>query len=339
MHLHKADLLAVCVEVIHCLLNGIADRAHCNHNILRIRRAIIVEGLIICAKAAVDLVHVVNGRLNGVVIVGVAGLACLEEDIRVLSGTAQYRMLRVQGAAAECVYCIPVKHFTQRLIIPNFDLLDLMRGAETIEEMQEGHAALNGGQMSHSAEIHHLLRAVRAEHRIAGLAAGINIGMITKNVQRMCGNAAGGNIDDARQQLASDLIHIRDHQKKALGCGVGRGERAGCKGAVNSACRAALRLHFSELYLLTEQVFLAGCGHLIGLLRHHGRRRDRVNSGNFGERIGYVCRGAITVHGLGFSCHTQYFLLLIQAGKAAPPAFALVCLCGQTALHAFGDNR
>ena len=67
------------------------------------------------------------------------------------------------------------------------------------------------------------------------VAAGINIGMITKNVQRMCGNAAGGNIDDARQQLASDLIHIRDHQKKALGCGVGRGERAGCKGAVHSA--------------------------------------------------------------------------------------------------------
>ena len=44
--------------LISLSLIHISDGAHCNHNILRIRRAIIVEGLIICAKAAVDLVHV-----------------------------------------------------------------------------------------------------------------------------------------------------------------------------------------------------------------------------------------------------------------------------------------
>ena len=226
-------------------------------------------------------------------------------------------MLRIQGAAAERIDCIPVKHFAQRLVIPDLDLLDFMRGAEAVEEMKERNTALDGGKMRHCAEIHDLLRAVGAEHRIAGLTAGIDIGMVAENVQRVRGDTAGGNIDHARQQLACDLIHVRDHQQKALGSGVGRGERAGCKGAMHSARSTALRLHLSEPYLLAEQVFLTGSGHLVGLLRHHGRRRDRVNSGNFGKRIGYVCRGAITVHGLGFSCHTRYFLLLIQAGKAA----------------------
>ena len=87
--------------------------------------AVVVEGLVVGADLLIDLVHVFHYDLGNRVIVGVAGFSCLEEDIVVLSGTSGDRVLRVQGAAAESLNCIPVEHICQILIVPSLDLLDL----------------------------------------------------------------------------------------------------------------------------------------------------------------------------------------------------------------------
>ena len=94
--------------------------------------------------------------------------------------------------------------------------------------------------MRHRGQIHRLLRAVGTQHRKTGLPAGVNIGMITENVQRVRRNAAGGNMDNARQQLAGDFIHIGDHQQQSLRRRIGGGQRTGCQSAVHRAGRAAL---------------------------------------------------------------------------------------------------
>ena len=40
-------------------------------------------------------------------------------------------------------------HVRQVVVVPHGDLLDLVGGAEAVEEVEEGHAALDGGQVGH----------------------------------------------------------------------------------------------------------------------------------------------------------------------------------------------
>ena len=52
-------------------------------------------------------------------------------------------MLRIEGIATESVHSVPVKKLAEILVIPDFDLLNLMRSAETIEEMKERNSSLD----------------------------------------------------------------------------------------------------------------------------------------------------------------------------------------------------
>ena len=303
VHLDQADLFALGVEVIDRLFDGLADRAHGDDDLFGVARAVVVEELVFGAELLVDLVHVILGHVDDGIIIFVGGFAVLEEDVGVLRRAALRGMLRIEGAAAEGVDGLPVEHIAQILVIPLFDLLNLMGGTEAVEEMHEGNAALDGGQMGHRAEIHDLLRGIGAEHGKAGLTAGVNVRMVAEDGQRVAGHGAGRNVDDARQKLACNLVHVRDHEKKALGRGVGGGQRARGQRAVNCAGGAGLRLHLGHPYRLTEEVCFAHRSHLIGFFGHVGRRGDGVDRGNVGKGIRYVCGGRVAVHGLGFSCH------------------------------------
>ena len=70
--------------------------------------------------------------------------------------------------------------------------------------------------MSDRCEVHDFLHGRLAQQCGAGLTAGIDVGMITENVQCMCSHAAGGNVENAGKLLTGNLIDIRDHQKKTL---------------------------------------------------------------------------------------------------------------------------
>ena len=163
--------------------------------------------------------------------------------------------------------------------------------------------------MSHSAEIHTFLRIVGAEHCVAGLTAGINVGMIAENREGMECQRTGRNMDNAGKQLTGHLVHVRNHKEQALRSGVGGGESTGGKGAVNSAGGAAFGLHFRYLHFSAKEVLSACCGILVGFISHYGRRRDGVDRSNVGKRVGYVSHGVVAVHGFHFSCHVFFFLL------------------------------
>ena len=301
--LHQAHLLAGGVEVVDDFLDGLAGGTHGDDDLIGIGSAIVVEGLIVGADLLVDLVHVVNNNLGHGVVILVASLAGLEEDIAVLSLAAEHRMLGVQGAAAELIDSVPIQQVAQILVIPNLDLLDLVRGAEAVEEMEEGYTALDRGEMGYSAQIHDLLRGVGAQHRIAGLTAGVHVRVVAEDVQGMGGHSTGGDVDDAGQQLAGHLVHVGDHQQQALRSGVGGGKGTGRQRAVHSAGGASLRLHLGDADLSAEQVLAACGGIFVGLVRHHGRGRDGVDGGNVGKRIGNMRGCAVAIHGFHFSCH------------------------------------
>ena len=268
VHLHGADLLAALVEIGDDLLQRLADGAHRDDDALGVGRAIVVEELIVAAGEGVDLRHLRLDDAGERIVDRVAGLAVLEEGVVILAGVADGGMLRVQRAGAETVDGLPVDELLEIVIVQNLDLLDLMAGAEAVEEVLHGDAAGNGGQMRRCAEVHGLLHAGGRELRPAGLTAGHDVLMIAEDGDAVRADGTGGDVHDGGQKQAGDAVHRRDHEHKALRGGVGRGERAGLERTLHGGAGGKLCLHFHELDGAAEDVLLAVCGPLVGVVGH-----------------------------------------------------------------------
>ena len=147
--LHKTDLFALGIQVVDDFLCHIANGAHGHDDPLGIGGAVVVEELVVGAQLGVDLVHVLLHHGGQRVVVLVAGLAVLEEDVAILVRAAHGGALRVQAVLTEGLHGVHVAHFLQVTVVPDGDLLDLMGGPEAVEEVNKGNAALNGGQVSH----------------------------------------------------------------------------------------------------------------------------------------------------------------------------------------------
>ena len=291
------------VQVVDDLLGHVADGTHGHDNAVSIGCAVVVEQLIVGTQLGVDLVHVLlhHGGQLGVVLV--AGLAVLEEDVAVLVGAAHMGMLGVQGMAAELSHGVHVAHILQILVVPHGDLLDLMAGAEAVEEVDERNLAGQGGQMCHGAQVHDLLHVALAQHGKAGLAARHNVGVVTEDVQGVGGHGTGGDVEHAGQLLCCDLVHIGDHQQQTLRRGVGGGQRTCAQRAVNGAGRTGLGLHLDHLDLGAEDVLQAVGAPLVNKVGHGAGRRDGVDGSYLGKRIGNMRCGVIAIHGFHFSYH------------------------------------
>ena len=105
--------------------------------------AVVVEQLVVCADLFVYLVHVILYDARDSVIVWVTSFSCLEEDIRVLSCTSKYRMLRVKSSLSKLLHLLEVYHISYVFHIPCLDLLDLVRCSESVKEVDEWYSALD----------------------------------------------------------------------------------------------------------------------------------------------------------------------------------------------------
>ena len=302
MHLDQAQLLALLVEVVDGLLDGLAAAAHGDDHALGIGGAHVVEELVLAAHQRADLLHDLFHDGGGGVVELVGRLTVLEVDVGVLRGAGLMRMIGVKGAVAEGLDLVPGHQGLDVLVINRVDLLHLMAGAEAVEEMQEGNAALQRGQMRHQRHVHGFLHAVGSQHGKAGLAAGHHVGMVAEDAQGVRGQRAGAHVEHAGQQLAGDLVHIGDHQQKALAGSEGGGQRAGRQTAVHGARRARLGLHLAYVNGLAEEVLRTTRRPFIDYFRHGGGRSDGVNGRHVAERICNVAYGSIAVNG-HLGCH------------------------------------
>ena len=297
MHLNQAQLLALGVEVIDGFFDGFAARTHGDHHAVRVRRADVVKQLVLAAGDAGDVFHhgFDDGGRGLVILVG--GFAALEVNVRVLRGALLMRMLRIERALAEAAHRVPIHQLLHLVVLDLVDLLQLMARAETVEEMQEGNAGLQRGHVRHQRHVHGLLHGVGSEHGEARLPAGHHVGMVAKDGQRVVSQRARAHMEHARQQLAGNLVHVRDHQQKALGRGERRGERARGQRAVHSARGARFRLHLRDANFLPKKVRLPSGSPLVGRFGHRRRRRYRINGCHIAERICDMAGGGIAVNG------------------------------------------
>ena len=107
--------------------------------------------------------------------------------------------------------------------------VELVRGPETIEEVHEGHPGRKGRCMRHRCHVVCLLDRGRREHCESGLADAHHVRVVTEDRQGLCGDRPSCHMEHSRSQLAGDLVHVRDHEQKALGRSEGRAEGAALK--------------------------------------------------------------------------------------------------------------
>ena len=163
-------------------------------------------------------------------------------------------MIRILCFLAECGNSIPIQHLSQCIVIPYFNFLLFVTGSESIKEVKHRKAGLNCRQMRNCCQIHYFLRAVGRQHSKTGLSGGHHVRVISKNRQGLRGDGSCRYVENARQPFRRNLIHVRNHQKQTLRCGISRRQRSGNQRTVNGTGSAALRLHFDNLYFLVKQI-------------------------------------------------------------------------------------
>ena len=216
MYADHTHLLALGVEVVDGLACGLGDRAHADDDALGIVDTVVAEELVLTAGDLGDFGHVLLNNGGHGVVVGVANLAVCEEGFGVLGHTTSHGMLRGEGTAAELADLVHGHEGTDVLLVHHLNLLILVRGAETVEEVDEGHAAFERGKMGHCREVHHLLHGAFAEHGKTRLAASHDILVVTKNTERVTCQRTCTYMEHAGQQFTRNLVHIRNHQQQAL---------------------------------------------------------------------------------------------------------------------------
>ena len=271
---------------------------------LGLGRAVIVKKAVGAAGGGLDLGHDLFHDAGHGFVVFVGGFAALEVDVRVLGRAAHVGVLGIHGPGAKLRHLLHVHHLGDIGEFERLDFLHLVRGAEAVEEVQEGQARLNGGQVGDKRHVVRFLDRTAAQDGESGLAAGHDVLLVAEDGQRVRGHGAGGHMEDAGQKLAGDLVHVGDHEEQALGGREGAGERAARQTAVHRSGGSGFGLHLADVQRLAEDVFHAMRGPFVHHFAHGGGRRDGEKRRAFGEGVGHPGGGGVAVHGhFELCCH------------------------------------
>ncbi|OPZ73616.1 MAG: hypothetical protein BWY80_00904 [Firmicutes bacterium ADurb.Bin456] len=255
MDLDGADLFAFGQQEVYSFLDGIADGAHGDDNILGIFRSIVNKRFIVNTGKFAYFFHVVGNYIRHSVIKRIAGFPGLEVNIRVLGSTPDNWAIRIEAPLPEFFHGFIINQLSQIIIIKDLNFLLFMGGSESVKEVKERNPGLDSCQVGYRPHVNYFLYAAGSQHCKPGHPAGHNVGVIAENAQGMGRKRPGSCVNYPRHQFPGDFIHIGDHQHQALGGCIGCAQHTRCKGSVQGGSGASFRLHFRNFYSLTENVF------------------------------------------------------------------------------------
>ena len=216
MYAHQAILLAIGISIINGFTCSLSTRAHHDDYLLGILGAIVTEEFILATGTLRNGSHILLHDSGNSIVIAVAALAMREESLGILGHTLCLRTLRSESTCTEFAHGLHIYEVTYIILLDEFHLLILMRGAESVEEIDEGNACLDSRQMSHGAQVHNLLHRTLGQHSKTSLSTSHHIAVVTKDTQRMSGNGTCRHMEHAGKQLASNLVHVGDHQQQTL---------------------------------------------------------------------------------------------------------------------------
>ena len=295
MYFQQADFFSLLVQIINGFFYRAGSRPHQDHHASRVRGAHIIEQVVVASGLDGEAIHHIlhNGRTRQ--IVGVARLPRLEKYIRILCRAAQNWTVRTEGALAMSGNIFLFQQCQDGLVRDCLGLVDFVRGAKSVKEVEERDARLQRGQVGDQRHIAGLLHRIGRQHGIAGGAAGHHIRVVAKNRERMGRDGARRYMNHIRRQFARNFVHVGDHQQQPLRrrkCGA---ERACLQRSVHGARSSAFTLQFGDdgdrAPDVTAPFFLP----LIGPLAHGGRGCNRINGDDFRQAISDRCRGFVSI--------------------------------------------
>ncbi len=190
-------------------------------------------------------------------------------------------------------------------LIEHGDLVDLVRGPEPVEEVEERDPGTERRGMRDQREVMRFLDRARREHRPTGRAGVHDVAVVAEDREGMRRDRPGRDMDHRRRQLAGDLEHVGDHQKQALRGREGGGQRALLECPVEGSGRTRLGLHLDDVGHLAPQIGPTCGGPIVAVLGHGGSGGDRVDRDDFADGIGDASCRLVAVQALDALVHVR----------------------------------
>ena len=226
---------------------------------------------------------------------GIHRFAGLEGQVRVLAGAAQLRMVGRQSAGAVSRDQLLRHQGLQGGVVDQLHPLDLVGGAEPVEDVQQRHPGRQAGGRGDGSKVAGFLHAGGEQQPAAGAAGGHHIAVVAEDRQGRGGQGPRGHVDHRRRQLAGDLVEVGDHQQQPLRRGERRRQGAGLQGAVHHAGGAGFALHLHHRRHAAPEVGAPLAGPGIRPFPHGRGRRDRVDRHHLVEAVGDPRHGLVAV--------------------------------------------
>ena len=123
---------------------------------------------------------------------------------------------------------VPWQELLQLIIANDLNLVDFVRGPETIHEMQKGNPRVEGGDLANGRHVVGLLYRKTTEHTQTTTTDKHGITMISINGKGFSCQGTRGDVDDCRQQFAGNLVNVGNKEQQTL-----RGCKGRCQGSRN----------------------------------------------------------------------------------------------------------
>src|SRR5699024_9891180 len=118
---------------------------------------------------------------------------------------------RVQCACTEFSQGFLIDKRSEIVVFQHFDLLDFVRSTETVEEVHERNARLDGSQVGNTCQVHNFLYRTFGQHGETCLTCRHYVLVVTEDTQCMACQSTCGYVEYARQEFTGNLVHIRYH--------------------------------------------------------------------------------------------------------------------------------
>ena len=276
-----ADALVLPAQFVDGLACGAGAGAHQHDHPIGIRRAEVVDEVVVAAGQVTQLVHRRLHCARHSVVERIARFAGLEEDVGVLGAATQHRSIGVEPSGSVGGDCGGIDHGREVVGRRHLDRGDLVTGAEAVEEVEERNSGIERRGVCNRGEVGGFLHAAGAQHREARGAGRHHVAVIAEDAERVGGDRPRGHVDHGRRQLAGDLEHVRQHQQQTLAGSEGRTERTPGDGTVQRARSTRLALHLDHLGDCAPQVGPPLCAPVVGEFAHRRCRCDRVDRDYF----------------------------------------------------------
>ena len=212
-------------------------------------------------------------------------------------------MIRVEGPGAVGTHPVVVDKGANFIPMQGGDLVHLVGGAKTVEEMDKRHPALQGDAVGNQGQVLRLLHRAGGKHGKAGTARRHHILMVAKDRQPLRRQRTGRHMEHRRSQFACDLVHVGQHQHQPLTGGEGGGERPRLQGAVHRASRSPFALHLHHRGDVAPEVGLPLCRPGVGQFGHGRARGDGIDGTHFAQLVRHPGRGFVAVNHDQFMFH------------------------------------